>query len=109
MGALVLGELEQVVLLAALRVGDDAYGVTVLHEIARQTGRELTLATVHKTLARLEEKGYVTSRMGEPTPTRGGRRKRHYAVTPAGRQAVRASLAALRRLARGLAVGWDTP
>ena len=104
-----LGELEQVVLLAALRAGEEAHGVTVLHEIARQTGREPTLATVHKTLARLEDKGYVTSRMGEPTPMRGGRRKRHYAVTSAGRQAVRASLAALRRLAQGLAVGWDTP
>jgi DNA-binding PadR family transcriptional regulator len=105
----VLGELEQVVLLAALRVGEDAYGVPIAHEIAQRTGREPTLATVHKTLARLEDKGYVTSRMGEPTPVRGGRRRRHYAVTSAGRQAVRESLAALRRLAKGLAVGWDTP
>ena len=109
MGAGVLGELEQVVLLAALRVGDDAYGVPIAHEIARRTGREPSLATLHKTLARLEDKGYVTSRMGEPTPTRGGRRRRHFAVTPAGRQAVRASIAALRRLASGLSVGWDTP
>ena len=102
-----LGELEQVVLLAVLRVGDDAYGVPVLGEIERQTGRELTLATVYKTLSRLEEKGLVRSRTGEPTPQRGGRRKRYYAVTAAGQRALRESIGALRRLARGLAVGWD--
>src|SRR5207253_1479299 len=54
-----LGELEQVVLLAVMRVGDEAYGVPVLHEIERQTGRDLALAAVYKTLARLEDKGLV--------------------------------------------------
>lgn len=104
-----LGELEQVVLLALLRVGDEAYGVPVLAEIERRTGRSPTLATVHKTLARLEEKGFVRSWIGEPTAQRGGRRKRHYATTPAGERAVRQSLAALRRLAHGLDVGLDAP
>jgi PadR family transcriptional regulator PadR len=108
-GGAVLGELEQVVLLALLRVGADAYGVPILAEIERQTGRSLTLATVHKTLGRLEEKGVVTSWIGEPTPQRGGRRKRHYAATPAGHRALKQSLGALRRLARGLDVGWDAP
>jgi len=102
----VLGELEQIVLLALLRVGEDAYAVPVLAEIERQTGRAPTLATVHATLARLEAKGLVRTWMGEPTPQRGGRRKRHYAVTPAGQRTLRASLAALGRLARGLDVGW---
>jgi len=105
----VLGELEQVVLLALLRVGEDAYGVPVLAEIERQTGRSPALATVHKTLTRLEAKGLVRSWIGEPTAQRGGRRKRHYAATAAGVRALRQSLAALGRLARGLDVGWDTP
>jgi DNA-binding PadR family transcriptional regulator len=105
----VLGELEQIVLLAVLRVGDDAYGVPVLAEIERQTGRAPTLATVHTTLSRLDGKGLVRSWIGEPTAQRGGRRKRHYAVTPAGRRALRESIAALGRLARGLDVGWGAP
>jgi hypothetical protein len=91
----VLGELEQLVLLAVLRVGDEAYGVPVLAAIEEATGRTPTLATVH------------TSRVGEPTPQRGGRRKRYFVVTLAGKRAVRESLAGIRRLARGLAVGWD--
>ena len=102
-----LGELEQLLLLAVLRAGDDAYGLTVLAEIERATGRSPTLATVHTTLARLEAKGFVTSWLGESTPRRGGRAKRHFAVTPAGRKAVRESLAGIGRLARGLSVGWD--
>lgn len=104
-----LGELEQIVLLAVLRVGDDAYGVPILDEIRRQTGRELALASVYKTLARLEEKELVASRVGEPTPTRGGRRKRYFAVTAAGMRELRAAVRALRRMASGLAVGWDAP
>ena len=104
-----LGELEQVVLLAVMRVGEEAYGVPVLHEIERETGRELALAAVYKTLARLEDKGYLASREGEPTPVRGGRRKRYYAVTGTGRAALRESLGALRRLTRGLALGTEAP
>src|SRR5881409_85269 len=77
----VLGELEQVVLLSVMRVGDDAYGVPILAEIEREAGRELTLATVYKTLSRLEDKGLVVSRLGDPTPARGGRRKRFYSPT----------------------------
>ena len=104
-----LGELEQLVLLAILRSGPEAYGVSIGRVLHEETGRALTLATVHKTLSRLEEKGLVTSRMGEPTRQRGGRRRRHYAITPAGRRELTKALATLRRLARGLAVGWDAP
>ena len=104
-----LGELEQVVLLSVMRVGEEAYGVPILAEIERETGRELTLATVYKTLSRLEEKGLVASRMGEPTAARGGRRKRYFAPTAEGRRALRESIAALRRMAHGLQVGWDAP
>jgi DNA-binding PadR family transcriptional regulator len=104
-----LGELEQVVMLALLRVGPEAYGVPVRDEIERCTGRDLTLGTVYKTLTRLEEKGFVGSWTGEPTPQRGGRRKKHYKVTGAGRLAVRQSLESLRTLTAGLDVGLKAP
>lgn len=102
-----LGELEQVVLLATLRLDDDGYGVSIQNEIRRATARDLTIGTIHKTLARLEAKGLVASRLGEATPQRGGRRKRHYNVTPAGLKSLKASLAALRRMAAGLPVGLE--
>ena len=102
-----LGELEQVVLLATLRLNDEGYGVTIQDAIRRATGRDLTLGTVHKTLVRLEAKGLVASRLGESAPHRGGRRKRHYAVTPDGLKLLRASIRALRRMAAGLAVGLE--
>jgi DNA-binding PadR family transcriptional regulator len=94
-------------MLAALRLGDDAYGVAIQAAIRRATGRDLTLGTIHKTLVRLEAKGLLASRMGEAAPYRGGRRKRHYKVTPAGLKLLRASIAALKRMAAGLAVGLE--
>lgn len=102
-----LGELEQVVLLATLRLGDDGYGVSIRDAIHSATGRDLTLGTVHKTLTRLEDKGFVESRLGEASPVRGGRAKRHFAVTPLGLKTLRASVRALRKLALGLAVGLE--
>ena len=104
-----LGDLEQLVMLAVLRVGEGAYGVTVQQALLRETGRDLTLATVHKTLARLEDKGLVLSRTGDPTPVRGGRRRRHFEVTSAGRATLRQALDATRRMARGLDLGWEAP
>ncbi len=68
----VLGEFEQLVLLALVRLGADAYGATVSIEIEQQTGRPVSISAVHTTLDRLEEKGFVRSRLGEPTPQRGG-------------------------------------
>jgi hypothetical protein len=70
---MVLGEFEQMVLLAVLRLRDDAYGVTIRAEIAKRTGREIARGALHTTLDRLEEKGCLRSRMGDPTPQRGGR------------------------------------
>lgn len=102
-----LGELEQVVLLATLRLDGDGYGVSVQGGVEDATGRALTLGTIHKTLVRLEAKGLVASRMGESEPVRGGRRKRLYRVTPAGLKVLKASLRALRRMAAGLAVGLE--
>jgi DNA-binding PadR family transcriptional regulator len=105
----VLGELEQITLLALLRLGSGTYGVPLRDEIERRTGRDLTLGTVHKTLTRLEAKGFVASWMGEPGAYRGGRRKRHYEVTPAGHRAVRQSLRTLRDLVGGLDLGLEAP
>jgi DNA-binding PadR family transcriptional regulator len=101
------GELEQIVMLATLREADDASGVTIQAAIRRATGRDLTIGTIHKTLVRLEAKGMIASRMGEPLPVRGGRARRHYRVTPAGVRSLRASMDALRRLAAGLDLGLD--
>lgn len=97
-----VGELELVILLAVLRLGDDAYGVTVREVLTGETGREFTLGTIYKTLSRLDEKGYISSRDGEPSPERGGRRKRLYRVEPLGARAMSSSLEGLRRLTRGL-------
>lgn len=102
-----LGELEQLVVLGVLHGGDAAYGVPVHDEIQRRAGRDLTLGTIYKTLARLEEKGLVASRLGDPTPERGGRRTRCYTVTPAGRRALQTSIRALKRMAAGLDVGLE--
>src|SRR4051794_32180131 len=102
MRATMLGEFEQIVLLAILRAGEDAYGISVSEEIRRHTGRDVTLGALYKTLTRLEEKGLVRSRLGEPTPQRGGRRKRCYVVTVAGRRSIAQTLRALRTLASGL-------
>ena len=103
-----LGELEQVVLLGILRVGDEAYGVPIGREIERQTGRELTLATIYKTLSRLEEKGFVTAELGDPTPTRGGRAKKYYSLTADGTRMLRDSVGALQKMTRGLELGWGS-
>lgn len=102
-----LGELEQLVILGVLHAGRDAYGVPVHDEIQRRAARDLTLGTIYKTLSRLEEKGLVSSRIGEPTAQRGGRRTRCYAVTPAGRRELQASIRTLRRMASGLDVGLE--
>ena len=67
-----LGEFEHIVLLAVLRLGDDAYGASVRREIETRTGRALTVGALYRTLDRLELKGYVASRVGDPTPERGG-------------------------------------
>ncbi|HVZ48287.1 MAG TPA: helix-turn-helix transcriptional regulator [Gemmatimonadaceae bacterium] len=102
-----IGEFEQLVLMAVMHAGDDAYGVTVHGELRRRTRRDPSLAAVYKTLDRLEAKGLLSSRVGDPTPERGGRRKQFYALTSAGRKAVRDSIATIRRMARGLDVGLE--
>ena len=104
-----LGELEQLVLIALLRLVHEGYGVSVREELASRGGRVVSLGTVYTTLLRLEAKGLVAARLGEPTAERGGRRKKLYAVTAAGRSALGRSLATLRKLSHGLAPTWEAP
>ena len=103
------GEFELLVLLAILRLGDDAYGVTIREEVERETSRTLTLGAVYKTLGRLEGKGYLDTRVAPPTRERGGRRKKLYRLTPAGQEAARRSVADLRRMTTGLEPELELP
>ncbi len=96
-----LGEFEQVVLLAVMRLGPDAYGVTIRREIESCTGRSVSLGAIYPTLHRLERKGLVTSQTGEPTAARGGRAKRHFSLEPRGVAALRQSRDVLDALWRG--------
>jgi DNA-binding PadR family transcriptional regulator len=104
-----LGEFELMVLLAVMRLGEDAYGVTIRDAIARHTSRDVTLGAIYKTLGRLESKHCVSAYLGASTPQRGGRRKKLYRVEPAGQRAVRQSFADLRGLAVGLHGALDAP
>ena len=101
-GPVSLGEFEQIVLLAALRLGEEAYGVTILAEIAARTGRTPSSGALYTTLHRMEDKGYVTFRDGSPTPERGGRAKRFVEVTRLGRSSVASAQSAYRALLEGL-------
>lgn len=97
-----LGEFEHVVLLAVLRLGEQAYGVTIRREIEARTKREVSIGAIYATLDRLEAKGYVRSRAGDPTPERGGRSKRYFRVTAQGVSAVNRTHRALLSLTEGL-------
>ena len=102
-----LGELEQVVLLALMRLGDDAYGVSIRREIEVCTGRSLTPGTIYPTLERLERKGLVRSHLGEATPERGGRAKRYYVLEDQGVAAVQRSRRMLAALSKGIEARLD--
>jgi DNA-binding PadR family transcriptional regulator len=98
-----LGRFEHLLLLAVIRLGEeDAYGMTIRRELARHTGREVAVGAIYTALARLEARGLVQSKLGEPTPERGGKAKRFYRVLPAGRKAVERAQAILSRLAGDL-------
>jgi len=97
-----LGEFEQIVLLAILRLGQEAYGVPIRIEIERRTGRAVTVGALYRTLDRLEEKGYISSAFSQPTPERGGRSKRYFTVRPRGLRTLRASRQALSAMWEGL-------
>ena len=99
-----LGEFEHIIVLALLRLADRAYGVTVRQEIEFRTRREVSIGAVYATLDRLEAKGYVKSRRGDPTPERGGRSKRFFRVTAKGVAAVNRTQSALLSMTKGLAL-----
>jgi PadR family transcriptional regulator PadR len=84
-----LGELEELILLTIAMISEWAYAVNILQELELQTGRTIDFSTVHTTLKRLEEKGFLRSEMGGATAARGGRRKRFFAITTSGVQALR--------------------
>jgi DNA-binding PadR family transcriptional regulator len=93
-----LGEFEQMVLLAILQVKEEAYGVPIVEEIERRTGRTVSRAAVYVTLRRLEKRGLVTSWMGEPTGERGGKARRYVRVEPEGVDLLRESRQAMDRM-----------
>ena len=97
-----LGEFEQLVLLALVRLGPEAYGATVRREIEEHAGREISISAVYTTLERLEQKGLVRSRIGEPTAERGGRRRRHFELLPLGARSLRDAYRALAGMTAGI-------
>ena len=104
-----LGEFEQLLLFALARLGAEAYGVTIAREIETRTGRAVSAGAIYTALERLEGRGFVASRLGEPTPQRGGKRKRYYRLEAAGVSALRRSQEALRAMARGLKPNLEAP
>ncbi len=97
-----LGDFEQLVLLGVLRLGDDAYGAAIRQEIHERSGRDVSINAVYTTLDRLEHKGLLRSWVGEPTPQRGGRRRKCYALRPAGSAALRQAYRAFTAMTSGV-------
>jgi len=99
----VLGVFEQAVLVAVMRLRGDGYGRTIHKEVIARLDRDVTASAVYATLDRLEDKGLVASRSGEATPQRGGRARRHFAVTASGVRALNVTRTATHNIWRGLA------
>ena len=97
-----LGSLEHIILLALVRVDGSAHGMIVRREIEERTGRNISIGAVYATLDRLEKKGYVKSRRGDPTPERGGRSKRFFRVTAKGITAANRTQRAFESMVEGL-------
>lgn len=96
-----LGEFEQLILFATLRLGEDAYGASIRREIEECTGRPVTAGSVYTVLDRLETRGLVASFTGEPTPQRGGRRKKYYHIERKGAELLHHTHEAQQRMASG--------
>ncbi|HET9263186.1 MAG TPA: helix-turn-helix transcriptional regulator [Vicinamibacterales bacterium] len=97
-----LGEFEQIVLIAVLRLGENAYAIPIREEIEQRTGRKIARGALYTALDRLEAKRCLRSNMSEPLPERGGRSRRYFTVTSTGLAAVRATRQSLLRLWQGL-------
>lgn len=96
-----LGSFEQLVLFSVVRLGENAYGVTIREMLEERTGRVVSSGAIYTALARLEERGLVSSRVGEPTPGRAGRPPKYYRVEPAGARALLAAYSDLQSVAGG--------
>lgn len=101
-----LGEFEELVLLAIMTLGKDAYGVSISEAIEERTGKRVSTGALYTTLQRLEEKGFISSTMGERTPERGGRAKKYFTVENAGREAVASSKEARAAFIKDLDLLW---
>jgi DNA-binding PadR family transcriptional regulator len=97
-----LGSFELMVLLTVIHLGEDAYGVPISEELEAETGHEIAVASVYAALQRLEDKGLVSSRFGDPTPERGGRAKKYFKVTGKGLREARNTHRAHTRLWRNI-------
>jgi PadR family transcriptional regulator, regulatory protein PadR len=98
----VLGEFEHLVLLALLRLGNGAYGAAILREIRERTHRDVPIGSVYVTLSRLEKKKMVVAYIGEPSPERGGRRRKHYILNDPGQRALGRAHRALKAMSEGI-------
>lgn len=98
----ILGEFELLILLSLLRLGGGAYGATIRRDIEERTRRDVAIGTVYMTLGRLEEKGMIRSYVGNPSPHRGGRRRRHYLMQEAGHHALGRAYRTFKAMSDGL-------
>lgn len=97
-----IGELEQMILLAVVRLGPDAYGMSILRELEERADRRVSRGALYLVLERMVQKGYLTTHMGEPSAVRGGRAKRFFELTDAGKEVLRVSGRSLLALWDGL-------
>ena len=97
-----IGDFEQLILLALVRLDADAYGASIRTEIEKRTGRTIAAGALYTALDRMEKRGLVVSRLGDPTPERGGKRKRLYTLQPTGERALARVYESLRLMAGGL-------
>lgn len=104
-----LSDLEVLALAALVRLGPDAYGVSIREEIQERAGRSVSVGSLYKALHRLEKRGLVSTCIGEPTGVRGGRAKKHVRVEPDGRLALETSIASYQRMFEGLGPRVNTP
>lgn len=98
----VLGEFEQKILFALIRLGSDIHGVAIRNHLEETDGRAISPGALYTALDRLEQRGFVTSRLGEPTPQRGGKRKRLYTLQPSGERAVVRLYESIRSMTQGI-------
>lgn len=97
-----LGDFEQLLLFAILRLEGDAYGVSIRRELEERANRSVSAGAVYTGLERLESKGLVTARVGDTVPVRGGRRRKYYRLEPEGAAALASSYEGIRRMAEGV-------